>query len=158
MLWDITNMGDMRGNLADAVQGADVFIGVSVAGALKPEMAATMAKDAIVFAMANPAPEILPDEAKAAGVRVVGTGRSDFANQINNVLAFPGVFKGALRARARDINTAMKVAAAHAIADLVSDAERSEDYIIPGAFDPRVADAVADAVAKAARETGVARL
>lgn len=158
MLCDITNLGDMRGDLADAVKGADVFIGVSVAGALKPEMAATMAKDAIVFAMANPAPEILPDEAKAAGVRVVGTGRSDFANQINNVLAFPGVFKGALQVRARDINTAMKVAAAHAIADLVSDEERSEDYIIPGAFDPRVADAVADAVAKAARETGVARL
>ena len=158
MLCDITNLGDMRGDLADAVKGADVFIGVSVAGALKPEMAATMAKDAIVFAMANPAPEILPDEAKAAGVRVVGTGRSDFANQINNVLAFPGVFKGALQVRARDINTAMKVAAAHAIAVLVSDEERSEDYIIPGAFDPRVADAVADAVAKAARETGVARL
>ena len=158
MLCDITNLGDMRGDLADAVKGADVFIGVSVAGALKPDMAATMAKDAIVFAMANPAPEILPDEAKAAGVRVVGTGRSDFANQINNVLAFPGVFKGALQVRARDINTAMKVAAAHAIADLVSDEERSEDYIIPGAFDPRVADAVAAAVAKAARETGVARL
>ena len=142
----------------DAIKGADVFIGVSVAGALKPEMAKTMAKDAIVFAMANPTPEILPDEAKAAGVRVIGTGRSDFANQMNNVLAFPGVFKGALSVRARDINTAMKVAAAHAIADLVSDEERSEDYIIPGAFDPRVAQAVADAVAKAARETGVARL
>ena len=121
-------------------------------------MAKTMARDAIVFAMANPTPEILPDEAKAAGVRVIGTGRSDFANQINNVLAFPGVFKGALSVRARDINTAMKVAAAHAIADLVSDEERNEDYIIPGAFDPRVAQAVADAVAKAARETGVARL
>ncbi len=158
MLCEITNKEDLRGGLAEAVQGADVFIGVSVAGALKPEMARTMAKDAIVFAMANPTPEILPDEAKAAGVRVIGTGRSDFANQINNVLAFPGVFKGALRVRARDINTAMKVAAAHAIADLVSDEERNEDYIIPGAFDPRVADAVADAVAKAARETGVARL
>ena len=158
MLCEITNKEDMRGNLADAVKGADVFIGVSVAGALKPEMAKTMAKDAIVFAMANPTPEILPDEAKAAGVRVIGTGRSDFANQINNVLAFPGVFKGALSVRARDINTAMKVAAAHAIADLVSDEERNEDYIIPDAFDPRVAQAVADAVAKAARETGVARL
>ncbi|WP_283129495.1 NADP-dependent malic enzyme [Allofournierella massiliensis] len=158
MLCEITNKEDLRGDLSDAIKGADVFIGVSVAGALKPEMAKTMAKDAIVFAMANPTPEILPDEAKAAGVRVIGTGRSDFANQINNVLAFPGVFKGALSVRARDINTAMKVAAAHAIADLVSDEERSEDYIIPGAFDPRVAQAVADAVAKAARETGVARL
>ena len=158
MLCEITNKENLRGNLSDAIKGADVFIGVSVAGALKPEMAKTMAKEAIVFAMANPTPEILPDEAKAAGVRVIGTGRSDFANQINNVLAFPGVFKGALSVRARDINTAMKVAAAHAIADLVSDEERSEDYIIPGAFDPRVAQAVADAVAKAARETGVARL
>ena len=158
MLCEITNKEDLRGDLSDAIKGADVFIGVSVAGALKPEMAKTMAKDAIVFAMANPTPEILPDEAKAAGVRVIGTGRSDFANQINNVLAFPGVFKGTLSVRARDINTAMKVAAAHAIADLVSDEERSEDYIIPGAFDPRVAQAVADAVAKAARETGVARL
>ena len=158
MLCEITNKEDLRGDLSDAIKGADVFIGVSVAGALKPEMAKTMAKDAIVFAMANPTPEILPDEAKAAGVRVIGTGRSDFANQINNVLAFPGVFKGALSVRARDINTAMKVAAAHAIADLVSDEGRSEDYIIPGAFDPRVAQAVADAVAKAARETGVARL
>lgn len=158
MLCEITNKEDLRGDLSDAIKGADVFIGVSVAGALKPEMAKTMAKDAIVFAMANPTPEILPDEAKAAGVRVIGTGRSDFANQINNVLAFPGVFKGALSVRARDINTAMKVAAAHAIADLVSDEERSEDYIIPGVFDPRVAQAVADAVAKAARETGVARL
>lgn len=132
MLCEITNKEDLRGDLSDAIKGADVFIGVSVAGALKPEMAKTMAKDAIVFAMANPTPEILPDEAKAAGVRVIGTGRSDFANQINNVLAFPGVFKGALSVRARDINTAMKVAAAHAIADLVSDEERSEDYIIPG--------------------------
>lgn len=158
MLCEITNKEDLRGDLSDAIKGADVFIGVSVAGALKPEMAKTMAKDAIVFAMANPTPEILPDEAKVAGVRVIGTGRSDFANQINNVLAFPGVFKGALSVRARDINTAMKVAAAHAIADLVSDEERSEDYIIPGVFDPRVAQAVADAVAKAARETGVARL
>ena len=158
MLCEITNKEDLRGDLSDAIKGADVFIGVSVAGALKPEMAKTMAKDAIVFAMANPTPEILPDEAKAAGVRVIGTGRSDFANQINNVLAFPGVFKGALSVRARDINTAMKVAAAHAIADLVSDEERNEDYIIPGAFDPRVAQAVADALAKAARETGVARL
>ena len=157
MLCEITNLGDMRGTLADAVRGADVFIGVSVGGALKPEMVRTMAKDAVIFAMANPTPEITPEEAKAAGARVVGTGRSDYANQINNVLAFPGVFKGALSVRARDINSAMKVAAAHAIADLVSDEERNEDYIIPGAFDPRVAEAVAAAVAKAARETGVAR-
>ena len=158
MLCGITNRADMRGTLADAVKGADVFIGVSVGGALKPEMAKTMAKDAIVFAMANPTPEITPEEAKAAGVRVVGTGRSDYPNQINNVLAFPGVFKGALSVRARDINGAMKVAAAKAIAGLVSDAERREDYIIPGVFDARVADAVAHAVADAARETGVARL
>ena len=157
MLCEITNLGDLRGTLADAVRGADVFIGVSVGGALKPEMVHTMAEDAIIFAMANPTPEITPEEAKAAGARVVGTGRSDYANQINNVLAFPGVFKGALSVRARDINSAMKVAAAHAIADLVSDEERNEDYIIPGAFDPRVAEAVAAAVAKAARETGVAR-
>lgn len=158
MLCDITNLDGMRGTLADAIVGADVFIGVSVGGALKPEMVRTMAKDPIVFAMANPVPEITPEEAKAAGVRVMGTGRSDYPNQINNVLAFPGVFKGALQVRSRDINTAMKVAAAHAIADLVRDDERSEEYIIPGAFDPRVADAVAQAVARAARETGVARL
>lgn len=158
MLCDITNLGGMRGTLADAIVGADVFIGVSVGGALKPEMVRTMAKDPIVFAMANPVPEITPEEAQAAGVRVMGTGRSDYPNQINNVLAFPGVFKGALQVRSRDINTAMKVAAAHAIADLVRDDERSEEYIIPGAFDPRVADAVAQAVARAARETGVARL
>ena len=158
MLCGITNLGGMRGTLSDALVGADVFIGVSVGGALKPEMVRTMARDPIVFAMANPVPEITPELARDAGVRVMGTGRSDYANQINNVLAFPGVFKGALRVRARDINTAMKVAAARAIADLVSDGERREDYILPGAFDARVANAVADAVAKAARETGVARL
>lgn len=158
MLCTITNPDHLTGTLADAVKGADVFIGVSVGGALTPAMVRTMAKDAVIFAMANPVPEITPDEAKAAGARVVGTGRSDFANQINNVLAFPGVFKGALRVRARDINTEMKVAAAYAIADLVSDEERHEDYIIPGAFDERVANAVADAVAKAAQKTGVARL
>lgn len=158
MLCTITNPDHLTGTLADAVKGADVFIGVSVGGALTPDMVRTMAKDAIIFAMANPVPEITPDEAKAAGARVVGTGRSDFANQINNVLAFPGVFKGALRVRARGINTEMKVAAAYAIADLVSDEERSEDYIIPGAFDERVANAVADAVAAAAQKTGVARL
>lgn len=158
MLCDITNLDDKRGTLADALVDADVFIGVSVAGALNSEIAKAMAADAIVFAMANPTPEIMPEDAKAAGIRVIGTGRSDFPNQINNVLAFPGVFKGALSVRARDINTAMKVAAAHAIADLVSDDERNEDYIIPGAFDERVADAVAAAVAKAARDTGVARI
>lgn len=158
MLCEITNENDMRGTLADAVPGADVFIGVSVGGALTPEMARTMAADAIVFAMANPVPEITPEAAKEAGVRIVGTGRSDYPNQINNVLAFPGVFKGALRVRARDINDAMKLAAARAIAGLVSDEERREDYIIPGVFDARVAETVAAAVAEAARESGVARL
>lgn len=143
--------------LAEAVRGADVFIGVSVPGVLTGAMAASMAKDAVVFAMANPTPEILPDEAKAAGVRVVGTGRSDFANQINNVLAFPGIFKGALSVRARDINPEMKLAAARAIAALVSPAELREDYIIPSPFDRRVANAVADAVADAARKSGTAR-
>ena len=154
----VTNPERLTGTLADAVRGADVFIGTSVAGALTTEMAATMAPDAIVFAMANPNPEIMPDAAKAAGVRVIGTGRSDFPNQVNNVLCFPGLFKGALSVRARDINNEMKLAAAYAIADLITDADRSEENIIPGAFDPRVAEAVANAVAKAARETGVARL
>ena len=146
------------GGLADAVRGADVFIGTSVAGALTTEMAATMAPDAIVFAMANPNPEIMPDAAKAAGVRVIGTGRSDFPNQVNNVLAFPGIFKGALSVRARDINPAMKMAAAKAIAGLIPDDELNEENILPKAFDPRVADAVAAAVAQAARESGVARV
>ena len=127
-------------------------------GALTPEMAATMAKDAIVFAMANPTPEIMPDLAKAASVRVMGTGRSDFPNQVNNVLAFPGIFRGALSVRARDINPAMKMAAAKAIAGLIPDEELSEENILPKAFDPRIAGAVADAVAKAARESGVARV
>ncbi len=158
MLCDITNENDLRGTLADAIPGADVFIGVSVGGALTPELARAMAKDAIVFAMANPVPEITPEEAKAAGVRVVGTGRSDYPNQINNVLAFPGVFKGALSVRARDINDGMKLAAARAIAGLVTDEERREEYIIPGVFDARVAKTVAAAVAAAARESGVARL
>jgi malate dehydrogenase (oxaloacetate-decarboxylating) len=158
MLCTMTNPEGLQGTLADAVKGADVFIGVSVGGALTQDMVRTMATDAIVFAMANPVPEILPEEAKAAGARVVGTGRSDYPNQINNVLAFPGVFKGALAVRARDINEPMKVAAARAIATLVGDDKRSEDYIIPDVFDPRVAQAVADAVAQAACETGVARL
>ena len=153
-----TNPRRVQGGLAEAIRGADLFIGTSVAGALTPEMAATMAPDAIVFAMANPNPEIMPDAAKAAGVRVVGTGRSDFPNQVNNVLAFPGIFKGALAVRARDINDAMKLAAARALAALIPDGELNEENILPKAFDPRVADAVADAVAKAARESGVARV
>ena len=153
-----TNPRRVSGGLAEAIRGADLFIGTSVAGALTPEMAASMAPDAIVFAMANPNPEIMPDAAKAAGVRVVGTGRSDFPNQVNNVLAFPGIFKGALSVRARDINDEMKLAAAHALAALIPDAELSEENILPKAFDPRVADAVAGAVAKAARESGVARV
>lgn len=156
-LAEITNPERLTGGLAEAIRGADIFIGTSVAGALTPEMAATMAPDAIVFAMANPNPEIMPDAARAAGVRVIGTGRSDFPNQVNNVLAFPGIFKGALSVRARDINPAMKMAAAQAIAGLIPDEELNEENILPKAFDPRIAQAVADAVAKAARESGVAR-
>lgn len=152
MLCDITNPDDLRGTLADALVGADVFVGVSVGGALKPEMIRTMAADPIVFAMANPTPEIMYDEAKAAGVKVMGTGRSDFPNQINNVLAFPGIFKGALQARARDITPKMKVAAAQAIASVISPEELNEEYIIPSIFDARVTEAVADAVAKASQE------
>ena len=155
---EITNRHNERGSLADVMKGKDVFIGVSKPGILTTELCKTMNKDAIVFAMANPTPEIMPDEAKAGGVRVMATGRSDFPNQVNNVLCFPGLFKGALSVRARDINNEMKLAAAYAIADLITDADRSEENIIPGAFDPRVAEAVANAVAKAARETGVARL
>ena len=146
MLCHITNEDDLHGDLADALVGADVFVGVSVAGALKPEMIATMAKDPIVFAMANPTPEIMYEEAMAAGVKVMGTGRSDYPNQINNVLAFPGIFKGALRARARDITPAMKVAAAKAIASVISEDELCPEKIIPSIFDPRVTDSVADAV------------
>ena len=154
----VTNPEKRTGSLADVLAGADVFIGVSAPGVVTKEMVQTMNAGAVIFACANPTPEIFPDDAKAGGAAVVATGRSDYPNQINNVLAFPGVFKGALSVRARDINSAMKVAAAHAIADLVSDEERNEDYIIPGAFDARVAQAVADAVARAARESGVARL
>ena len=153
-----TNPEKISGGLAEAIKGADLFIGTSIAGALTPELAATMAPDAIVFAMANPTPEIMPDLAKTAGIRVIGTGRSDFPNQVNNVLAFPGIFKGALSVRARDINPAMKMAAAKAIAGLIPDDELSEENILPRAFDPRVADAVAAAVAQAARESGVARV
>ncbi len=144
--------------LAEALSGADVFLGVSVAGALTGDMVRTMAKDAIVIAMANPVPEIYPDEAKAAGAKVVGTGRSDFPNQINNVLAFPGVFRGALDVRASDINEEMKIAAAHALAELVDDRDLGPDFIITDVFDPRAAEAVASAVAKAAKDTKVARI
>ena len=157
-LADETNPTQMRGGLADALEGADVFVGVSVAGALKPEMIANMAIDPIVFAMANPTPEIGYDEAKAAGVAVMGTGRSDKPNQINNLLCFPGLFRGALAVRARDINYDMKLAAAKAISDLVPDEDRSAEYIIPSVLDPRVAEGVARAVAQAAVDTGVARL
>lgn len=149
---------DRAKTLAEAVKGADAFLGVSVGGALTQDMVRTMADDAIVLAMANPVPEIYPDEAKAAGAKVVGTGRSDFPNQINNVLAFPGVFRGALDVRARDINEEMKIAAARALADLVDDSQLSPDFIITDVFDERVAPAVAAAVAQAAKETGVARI
>ena len=147
-----------EGCLADAMRGADVFIGVSAPRVVTPEMVASMAEGGIVFPMANPTPEIMPDEARAAGARVVGTGRSDYPNQINNVLAFPGIFRGALDCRASDINEAMKVATSYAIASLVTDKELSEAYIIPSALDPRVAPAVAEAVKKAARDSGVARI
>ncbi|MGI5851893.1 MAG: NAD(P)-dependent malic enzyme [Caldicoprobacterales bacterium] len=154
----ITNPQKKKGMLKDVIVGADVFIGVSAPNVLTQDMIKTMAKDAIVFAMANPVPEIMPDLAKEAGARVVGTGRSDFANQINNVLAFPGVFRGALDVRASDINDKMKIAAAQAIAALIGEDQLKEDYIIPAAFDERVAPAVAKAVAKAARDSGVARI
>ncbi|BAK46467.1 MAG: NAD(P)-dependent malic enzyme [Eubacterium sp.] len=154
----LTNPENRQGTLADAMKGADVFIGVSAPGAVTAEMAASMNSDAIVFSMANPVPEIMPDVAKEAGVRVIGTGRSDFENQINNVLVFPGIFRGALDVRAREINEEMKLAAARAIAGLITDEERSETYIIPKAFDPRVGKAVAEAVAQAARESGAARI
>lgn len=154
----ITNRTREKGSLAEVIRGADVFIGVSVPGTLKPEMIKTMAKDPIVFACANPVPEIFPDEAKAAGAAVVSTGRSDYPNQVNNVLCFPGIFRGALDVRASDINDAMKIAAAKAIAGLVSDEELTREYILPTAFDPRVRDAVSEAVARAAADSGVARL
>ena len=154
----VTNRGMERGSLADVIKGADVFIGVSAPGTLTTEMVKTMNCDAIVFACANPTPEIFPDDAKAGGARVVSTGRSDYPNQINNVLAFPGVFRGAFDVRASDINEEMKMAAAQALASLISDDELNEDYIIPKAFDPRVGPAVAKAVAEAARRSGVARI
>ncbi|MEH7298652.1 NAD(P)-dependent malic enzyme [Neobacillus drentensis] len=153
-----TNRDSLSGSLADVIKGADVFIGVSVAGALTKDMVASMNPDSIIFAMANPVPEIMPDDAKEAGAKVVGTGRSDFPNQVNNVLAFPGIFRGALDVRATHINEKMKVAAVEAIADLINEDELNADYVIPAPFDPRVAPDVAAAVAKAAMETGVARL
>ena len=154
----VTNRNKLQGSLAEVVKGADVFIGVSAPKMLTTEMVSTMAKDAVVFACANPTPEIFPDEAKAGGAKVVATGRSDYPNQVNNVLAFPGVFRGALDARASDINDAMKLAAAEALADLVGPGELSEDMILPYAFDPRVKDAVAAAVKQAAYDSGVARV
>ena len=154
----ITNREKQAGSLADVLKGTDVFIGVSAPGTVTEEMVKTMAKNPILFPMANPVPEIMPDLAMKAGAAVVGTGRSDFPNQINNVLAFPGIFRGALDVRARDINDAMNAAAAHAIANLIDERELRADYIIPDPFDPRVKEAVSAAVAKVARETGVARI
>ena len=155
---ELTNREHKRGTLADALQGADVFFGVSAPNVLTPEMIKTMAADPIVFAMANPTPEIMPDATKAAGARVVGTGRSDFPNQINNVMAFPGIFRGALDCRASCINEEMKVATSYALASLVREDELNEEYILPNALDKRIAKVVAEAVIKAAHETGVARI
>ena len=154
----ISNLEKKKGSLAEVIKGADVFIGVSAPGSLTADMVKTMAPDPIIFAMANPVPEIMPDEAKKAGVRIMGTGRSDFPNQINNVLAFPGIFRGALDVRAKDINDEMKIAAAEAIASVIPENEITPDYIIPDAFNPHVKDAVAEAVKAAARKTGVARI
>jgi malate dehydrogenase (oxaloacetate-decarboxylating) len=154
----VSNAGKKKGSLADVMRGADVFIGVSAPGTVNADMVKTMAKDPVLFPMANPTPEIMPDLALAAGAAVVGTGRSDFANQINNVLAFPGIFRGTFDVRAAGINDDMKIAAAYALADLVGEDELRADYIIPAAFDPRVKDAVAGAVARAARTSGVARI
>ena len=153
----LTNREKKQVSLAEVIVGADVFIGVSAPGALTKEMVQTMAKDAIIFACANPTPEIFPIDAKAGGAKVVATGRSDFPNQVNNVLAFPGIFRGALDVQASDINDQMKIAAAYALAELVSEDELCADYVLPAAFDPRVGPAVAKAVAQAARDTGVAR-
>ena len=154
----LTNLEKKQGKHSDVIAGADVFIGVSAPGTLTTEMVRTMAPDAIVFACANPTPEIFPEDAKAGGAKVISTGRSDFPNQINHVLAFPGIFRGAFDVRASDINEEMKMAAAEALANLISDDELNEDYIIPAAFDERVGPAVAKAVAEAARKTGVARI
>ncbi|MBQ8691569.1 MAG: NAD-dependent malic enzyme [Synergistaceae bacterium] len=152
------NPRGIKGSLADAMKGADVFIGVSAPGSVSQDMVRSMNKDAIIFACANPTPEIFPDDAKAAGAKVISTGRSDFPNQINNVLTFPGIFRGVFDVRASDINEEMKVAASHALASLIDDKDLNPDYIIPAAFDPRVGPAVAKAVAEAARKSGVARL
>ncbi len=154
----VTNLDNKSGTIADMLKGADVFIGVSAPGLVTTEMVKTMNRDAIVFACANPTPEIYPDEAKAGGAKVIATGRSDYPNQINNVLAFPGIFRGTFDVRASDINEEMKIAAARALAELISEEELNADYIIPKAFDPRVGKAVAKAVAEAARRTGVARV
>ncbi len=154
----ITNREKKAGSLKDVIKGADIFIGVSAPKTLTTEMVKTMADDAIIFACANPTPEILPDEAKAGGAKVIATGRSDFPNQVNNVLAFPGIFRGTFDVRASDINDKMKIAAAYALAGLIDEKELSPEYIIPAAFDPRVGKAVAKAVAQAARDSGVARL
>jgi malate dehydrogenase (oxaloacetate-decarboxylating) len=155
---EITNPENMQGSLSEVIKDADLFIGVSAPGVLTEDMIKNMAKDPIVFAMANPVPEIMPDKAKEAGVKVIGTGRSDFPNQINNVLAFPGIFRGALDVRASDINDEMKIAASEAIAGIIDENELNEDYIIPDAFDKRVAEYVAKAVSEAARKTGVSRI
>ncbi len=155
---EVTNPEGLKGSLADAMKGADVFIGVSAPKSVNAEMVKSMARDPIIFACANPTPEIFPDEAKAAGAKVISTGRSDFPNQINNVLAFPGIFRGTFDVRASDINEEMKVAASHALASLVEPEKLGPDYIIPAAFDPRVGPAVSKAVAEAARKSGVARL
>ena len=157
-LAEVTNKNHLKGNLADAMNGADVVIGVSAPNVISKEMVSTMAKGAVVFAMANPVPEILPDVAKEGGALVVGTGRSDYPNQINNVVAFPGIFRGALDVRASDINDEMKMAASYAIAGLVDDSELNEEYILPMAFDERIGKTVAAAVAEAARKSGVARI
>lgn len=154
----ITNRQKLSGKLADVMKGADVFIGLSIAGCVTREMVSSMAEDPMIFAMANPIPEIMPDEARAAGAKVIATGRSDFPNQINNVLAFPGVFRGALDARATDINEEMKLAAAYAISEIITDEELDPEYVIPAPFDERVAPAVAASVAEAAESSGVARM
>ncbi|MDK2586610.1 malic enzyme-like NAD(P)-binding protein [Romboutsia sedimentorum] len=157
-LAEITNRDNIKGNLADALVGADVFIGVSAPGIVSKDMVRSMNKDSIFFAMANPTPEIMPDEAKEAGARVIGTGRSDFPNQVNNVLAFPGIFRGALDVRAKEINEEMKIAAAYAIASMIKDEDLNENNVIPYALDRTVASNVAEAIKKAARESGVARI
>jgi len=154
----VTNREFLKGTLADAIKGADVFLGMSVAGALKPEMVKTMASDSIIFAMANPTPEIMPDEAKEAGARIIATGRSDFPNQVNNCLGFPAIFKGALKVRASQINEEMKLAASYALASLISEEDLNKGIIIANAFDPRVVKVESEAVAKAAIESGVARI